>query len=107
MEVMKYQSASEKAIITRLVTDALAAEYLISVWDGEEYAVTKSGDKKAILESIGATEMDHLIFYDVSDKRIGHVTLIYGNEPGVVMADYSMSLEEFLIPINAYAATFE
>ena len=107
MEVMKYQSASEKAIITKLVDHALAAEYFISVWDGEEFAITKSRDRKSVLESIGATECEALVFHDVADKHLGQVTLIYGNEPGVVMADYSMSLEEFLIPINAYAATFE
>jgi hypothetical protein len=79
----EYASATEQKIIKRLVNDALAAGYLISVHDGEEVTVKRSSDKAAILAAMATTEADNLIFHNEAD-RIGSVHLIYGNETDII-----------------------
>ena len=104
-EQMAHLSHSEKEIIRRIVTDALAAGYRMTVYDGEEKTVRGSTDRKEILDAIGTTDSDTLGLWN-GEKRMGGIMLVYGNEPGVVVADYSASLSDFMTPINTFAETF-
>jgi len=74
-----YASSQERMIATRLVSDILAAGHVISVNDGEGFAIKRSADKAAILAALASTDSDTLVIRDASGERVGFVLLIWGN----------------------------
>jgi hypothetical protein len=85
----------EREIIDRVIDLALAADYSISVYDGEEYGVKYSKDKAAIIPEIAATDETTLRLR--SDTQVGYIYLIHGNGCDV-LSDYSTCLDELLVP---------
>lgn len=83
MTAFEHCTALEARIAKRLVADALAAGWSISVHDGEEWAIKQSTDKAAIYAAMCSTEMDTLRFRK-DGEPIGSVTLIYGNGEDLV-----------------------
>jgi hypothetical protein len=83
--------SDEKRIARQVVADLLQAGFALSVYDGEEYTVRRSRDAAVIQAALGTTDEDRIDAYDG-----GTVWLIYGNEPGVLIADYSLALERHL-----------
>jgi hypothetical protein len=82
----------ERQVIEALIKSALAAGYALSVNDGEDETVTQSTDESEVMGALCTTDEDYLIIYR-DGARIGHVYLVYGNEPGVVMSDNTDSAE--------------
>jgi hypothetical protein len=80
----------EREIIERLVSDVLAAGYVVSVFDGEATALKRSDDLSEIMGALASTDMDTLI---VSESPLGvwlgNVDLVYGNDPWEVIADHT------------------
>lgn len=106
----KHLSPSEQAIVLRLVEVILATGYCITVYDGEEFVLRRCAIRDTVLNNIGATDEDILVIRSPSTgERIGHVYLVYGNEPGVVICDHtdSVTMNALLEPVFAYARTFE
>jgi hypothetical protein len=99
--------ATERKIVNRLIDTALAAGFELSVFDGEE-AFPWTTHKAAVLRDIMNTDEDvlHLRKPGRNAAR-SSVLLVYGNDGWDVIADYSVSLEEVLQPVNAYALTLE
>lgn len=96
----------ERAIVTRVVKDALKAGYRLSVDDGgDELALTDSTSQKAVLDALMNTDDDRLIF-DREDHR-GVVWFVYGNDGWDVIADYSQRLEDVLAGAEALAEKLE
>lgn len=81
--ILPYASTIERRIATRLVDDALAAGYSISVHDGEEWALKQSSDRATILNAMGSTDSDKLRFRK-DGEVIGTVLLIWGNEDDLI-----------------------
>jgi hypothetical protein len=80
-----YLPAVEKKIIGELVRKALAMNYAVSVYDGEEWPLKQSSDYEAITAEVGATCTTELRFRKTSDRtRVGDVLLIHGNEEDVI-----------------------
>ena len=104
-EVKKRQTI-EVAIVKRVVKDALAAGYSLSVDDGgDEYAIKDSTDEKAVLDALINTDEDRLIL-----KRADHrgvVLFVYGNDGWDVINDYSVRLEDVLAGANQLAEKYE
>lgn len=94
----------ERRIVYKVITDALAAGYMVSVDDGEEVVLLNSVDKAAILAAMFSTDEDRLILTH-SDPKIkdGWVRFIYGNDGPDVMSDYTVNLEDVLKGANALA----
>ena len=93
--------SDERAIIAQLLDDAAAAGYLVSVHDGEGFAVRISSDQTAIRLAIGDTDEATLRFRDASRsysdgaqsrELVGWVYLIHGNGADVI-SDYSDNAE--------------
>jgi hypothetical protein len=80
----------ERRIAERVVNRAIEKNYLISVWDGEEYAVQFESDPQKVMKEMAATDIDRLIIRDADKQRIGSVLFVYG-EGADVLADYSWS----------------
>ena len=78
----------EMRICNRLVRNALAKGYLISVYDGEEFALKRSASYAAIKSAMFSTDSDQLVFRRADGTKAGVVLLIYGNGEDVI-SDYS------------------
>ena len=80
--------AYERAIVDRLIRGGLERGYLVSVNDGEEWALSKSSDYAAITAEVAATDVTILRFTDPAQadrtKGCGNVLLIHGNDLDVV-----------------------
>lgn len=105
---------TEGRICSKLVKHALASGYVVSVHDGEEWAVSKSSKYTEIMADIFTTDENTVVFHDKDGNRIGSVFLVFGNDGYDVMADQSApswdELEKFtdwLKPVTDYAQTFE
>jgi hypothetical protein len=107
---------TEGKIVNKLVKQAIASGYRVSVNDGEEWVVEKSVMRTIILDAMFSTDEDVLVFYKPKDgsntpgfDKVGFVQLIYGNGGYDVIGDYgSKDLEAFtawMKPIDAYADT--
>jgi len=80
-----YCTKREAAIATSIVDSALSHGWTVSLndsYDGSEcWAVKRSTDRAAIISAMNTTDGDFLLFRDTEGKRIGFVSLIYGNDP--------------------------
>lgn len=98
----------DRRIIRQLVSEALAAGYTISVCDGEAWPVKRSTDADAIISALASTDSDTLRVRESAAPfaPVGQVALVYGNEPGVVVADYSDNEATRALVGNAELAAF-
>lgn len=72
----------ERQIIEKIVDSALAAEFILSVWDGMDWAVERSADKDAIMKEVAATDVTFLYVYDSAYR--GWIMLVHGNDCDVI-----------------------
>jgi len=91
MSLAKYASTVEQTLANKIISDALAAGYAISVIDGEEVTVKQSSDADTIRNAMATTEFDTLLFYR-DGKSVGLVILIWGNGRDLI-SDYSDNAE--------------
>ena len=89
MTTLQYATATEARIARKIVKDALANGWSISVYDGEEWTLMRSAKQIEILEAMCSTDMDTLRFHD-GYEAIGSVLLIWGNDEDIV-SDYTDS----------------
>jgi hypothetical protein len=100
----------DRDTIKAIVTDALKAGYTISVYDGEEYCLKRSTVLVDILGALCSTDDDRLYFRAPGEeKAFGWAWLVYGNEPGVVVSDYTVDdrTAAILARANALADAYE
>ena len=76
----RFANHNENMIATRLVEDALAAGLVVSVFDGEAFALRRSSDRAAILGALASTDHDSIYFRNAAGERIGHAVLVWGND---------------------------
>jgi hypothetical protein len=110
---IRLRAAMEQAIVKRVVCDALALGYALSVDDGEEEH-PRTQDVKAILDALMNTDMDTLFVHrsmDLADKRsqLGWIQFVYGNSGYDVISDYTSNdaIEALLQGANALADKLE
>jgi hypothetical protein len=104
---------NERAILRRVIIDALKAGYELSVDDGgDELAIERSTNAKAVLAALMNTDDDRLIL----ERRIvgverehGWVRFIYGNgnDGCDVICDYTVNLDAVLEGATALAEKLE
>ncbi|MHA7322871.1 hypothetical protein ACX84T_09360 [Burkholderia pseudomallei] len=85
----------EKQIVEKIVVDALAAGFKLSVFDGEGTAISKSTDKDKILAALFACEEEYLRLWK-DGTHVGSVHLVYGNDGWDVISDHHVCLEDVL-----------
>ena len=84
----------------KLIRAALKAGYVISVYDGEAFALKRSAKFEEISKALASTDYDVLHFRDATGERVGTATLIWGNEDDVI-SDWSdnAAMEALMRPI--------
>lgn len=96
----------ERAIVQRVVKDALAAGYALDVDDGgDEPAVKGATTLKAAMDALMNTDDDRLILR--RGKGRGWVRFVYGNGGWDVISDYTTNLDDLLARANALAERLE
>lgn len=101
-----FDSRIERKIIDRVITEALAKDWSISIYDGEEWSLgIPSRDREKITEQIAATEATVLHFWYVREK-VGWVALIHGNDEDVIH-DWGHAFPEFKPIMNELCREWE
>jgi hypothetical protein len=92
----------EKRIVRQIVKNALARNWNVSVYDGEEITLLYSKNLTEIIKATFTTDEDVLIFRDAVSKYVGQVALVYGNDGWDVVSDHTWSdvMDEFMAPIT-------
>ncbi len=96
----------ERRIVSRIVKDALAQGYIVSVYDGCDFAIKRSSHYSAIMAAIMSTDEDTLIIRDANTgEKIGFIHLVYGNDGFDVVSDYTANdrIEALLQGANTLA----
>lgn len=91
----------EYVVSQKCVTDLIAAGYRIEVDDGAGVLVWHH-TPAAILDALFAVDDPHLTVFRDS-THIGWVSFVFGNDGWDCISDYSTSLEDVLVPVNALA----
>ena len=102
---IEHASEVERRIVGKLVQDALAAGYSLSVWDGGEMTVVESHDPDEVYKALASTDSDDL-FIHIRENNVPCVKLVWGNNCDVI-SDYNISLEHVLTGANALADELE
>lgn len=78
----------ERANIRKLVKIAIEDGCVVSVYDGEEWCLKKSGSVTEVMASVQSTDCDTIRFRK-NDEVVGNVFCVYGNSAEEVFADWS------------------
>ena len=94
---LEYATYHEARIARKIVKDALANGWTVSVNDGEEWTVKNSTDSRAILEAMCSTDSDVLRLRDAAGEAIGNIWLVWGNDEDLI-SDHtdSETMAEFM-----------
>lgn len=106
------KSAAERGICREIFRNLLDAGFAVAVWNGEDYAQAPTLSRDKLLAALAQTDGDDIEVYsfDKQAKTVesaGYVTLVWGNDPCELIADYSTNLEEILAPALAKAEATE
>ena len=75
-----------------LVEKALADGHVVSVWDGEEYQVTRCIIKDNIIEAIESVEEAMIKIHTINGNHVGTALIIpFGLEDDETVADYGVN----------------
>lgn len=82
-------STTEARIIRRVLKEARAKNYLVSVHDGEEWTVAKTDHMPTAFAAIGTTDSTTLMFRTNvgptgKAERVGQIYLVHGNDEDVI-----------------------
>ena len=81
MSLSLYATTGEARVARRLIRDALAEGWTVSVNDGEETTVTRSSSEREIIAAMCSTGEDIItIHLPIGGKRGGVFHLVYGND---------------------------
>lgn len=99
----------EEQIAKRVIKDALAAGFKLSVFDSDEITLEKSSDADEIFKAMFTSDDDRLYFYKegVDDGYFGWVWFIYGNSGWDVISDYTTNLEHVVGPVIEWSEGFD
>lgn len=89
--VLANRFTAEGRVAGKLITAALDAGYVVSVFDGEEWVGKKLSKKTEIMALLFSTDEDQLIIRDATGNKVGWFHLVYGNaeDGSELIADHS------------------
>jgi hypothetical protein len=79
----------ERRMASGLVRACLAKGYLITVDNGEDRPIRKSGSYRAIMDVLWQTDEEYVTIHDPDGLRRGCFFLVYGNSGEELICDYT------------------
>ena len=86
----------QRAIVTRMISDAVEDRYDLDVFNGEEIKIRHSRDEREIFAALESTGEDELR-YKRDRKRVGTVRLVYANEGWAVASEFTPALASVMV----------
>lgn len=87
---MTIHNPGEARHAAALIDALLAKGCMLSVHEGEDWAIQHSTDRAAILEALASTDEDRVIARSTDGtERLGSFYLVYGNAPDELIADHT------------------
>ena len=86
----------QRAIVTRVISDAVDDRYEIDVFNGRETTLRHSRDEREIFAALESTAEDQLR-YSRYGKRVGFVRLVYANDGWDVASEFTPALASVMI----------
>ena len=77
----EFATKGEARVARKLVKAALAEGLSVSVWEGEDWAIKRSTNARAIFDNMATTGSDTLRLRDAQGEYVGFFSLVYGNDP--------------------------
>lgn len=74
-------------------------------YEQDEAMVGPTSDPEVIVDGLGQTDMERLVFFDKDGSFIGSFSLVHewdGN-PGEIISDYGTQMEPYMVETNAIA----
>ena len=104
----KIRRKLERQIAIRVVKDALAEGWLVTVDNGadEDVTLVRSDSVRAVLAAMFATD-DETLSFSQDGVRKGWVRFVYGNSGWDVVNDYSTGIEALMEGANGLADELE
>lgn len=94
----------ETKVMRRYLNTLIRAGYVLQVYDGEELHEATSNVNELINQITAVDEAR------VLTRKDGHknsfLFFVMGNQPGEVLNDYGVSLEETIAPVNEWAEQY-
>lgn len=87
-----YMWKSEAIIINRLISEILKRDFSISVFDGEEYSVRRSHDRKEVQRAVAATDETQFRVRNKDDEQVAWFYMVHGNLTDVI-ADFVIAAD--------------
>jgi hypothetical protein len=85
----EYVADDERAIAALIVSELIAAGYVLSINNGEDWPVKRSGTASLVCAALAQTEADTLVARDaITDEPAGWVALVWGNG-NALLSDWS------------------
>ena len=82
-------NSGERTVATRLIRFLLEQGWMVSVYGDGICDLSRSTDYRAIYNATGETDTNDLYVRDAQGLLVGIVTLIWGNSPRELIADWA------------------
>jgi hypothetical protein len=81
--------AGEQTNLRKLIRNILSRGLVVSVNDGGEWPVKRSGSFKEICDNLMACDEEQLVIRDSEGVRVGWFYLVYGNSADEIICDHT------------------
>jgi hypothetical protein len=72
-----------------LVKKALSKDFTVSVWDGEEWQVSRSSKYQDIIDAIESVDFSELRIRNSNGEYLGWASIVLDCEPECMVADFT------------------
>lgn len=101
----------EMAVARLLIDRCIDAGWMVSLFDGEEWALRGERDAAKIISELGATCEEQIVLHEPSTKKkVGWVLLVWGNFPSELIADHTVGnaqLQSFITECQEFGEIIE
>jgi len=79
-----YASPIERRLARSLINNLIRRGLIVTVWEGEDYAIRNSRSASAILAAMSSTDMDYVSATNAEQDLAVSFMLVYGNDEDLI-----------------------
>ena len=79
----------ERRMASGLIRACLAKKYMVSIHNGEDWALVKSRNYAEIMDALWQTDEEMVLIRETDGSKVGRFFLVYGNSGEELIADYT------------------